>query len=401
MKRVFVIDGISYTHRLLREQGHTFALQFSDQDGNPTISDLTVHISDPNQELNLIEPVPQYPKLCVAIMESPLYAYDIFRGYIDRERSEYLKDERTYKLTVVPSESLLIDKLKGLRMSAIDNEFTLPYVLPIPRRFHYVRDSIARVCAQIGTVFAPANCTVPATWIVGGARTFIDSAWDPQLTAYDFFQGIAKLHNALWFFDGGNSLWFMDKRSFLLYQQSVYTTSLPVIKDSTTVKNNRVGYDYINLDWDAKVWSYFEQKVYDPSLARLKKITVPFTRPKTIFSSFVGGTVIDFQTDFGTGDGPQVYNVVCDYLLTGVNKFIQPLDPLGTNYTIEGDGLIEYEQTYSLIGLTLNGSQFGTLMLGYGNVTPPSMLSGQYFVRKIDIDSINETADITAIGYDI
>jgi hypothetical protein len=401
MKRVFTINGVSHSMRLLRDQGQTFAYKFSDQDGNPTLSDLTVHLSDPTEVLDIIEPAPQPPKFCVALMTSPLHAYEMFRGHLDQERSEYDKNQRTYNLTVVTSEAQLIAELKILRMEAFRDHFDLFYVIPRSRLFKYVRETIAQICARIGAVFNGTFCTVPTTWIVGGANSWDLFRWTPNLTAYDFLQGIAKLHNAIWFFDGAGTLYFMDKRTFLNSQVTWYTMNLPVLKDSTVISNRRVGYRGAQLTWDGTIWPYYEQLIYNPDPGGIKAVSVPFITPHTIYSAFVGGNIIDFQTDFGTGNGPEVYNIVCDYLLTGPDTFIKKIDPLGTTYTIEGDGLIEFKRRYSLIDLALSEFELSRLTLGYGNVTPPSILSGKYFAREVLIDSVNETAEVTAIGYDI
>jgi hypothetical protein len=404
MKRVFIINGVSHSMRLLRGQGQTFAYQFSDQDGNPTLSDLTVHLSDPNEDLDIIEPAPQSPKLCVALMTSPLHTYEMFRGYLDQERSEYDKNQRTYKLTLASHETPLIAQLKMLRMEAFRDHFALFYVLPRPRLFKYVRETIAQICAGIGAVFVAAQCTIPATWIVGGANTWDVWRWPPNQTAYDFMAAVAKLHNAIWFFDAAGTLWFIDKRSWFEQQLAWGTTSLPVLKDSTVISNKRVGYDRVITEWDSTVWPVTVGFTYNAASARHKQVRIPFTMPHTIYSAFVDGNVIDFQTDFGTGNGPEVYNIVCDYLLTGPDRFIKKIDPLGTTYTIEGDGLVEFKRTYSLINLALTPFEFGRLTLGYGSVPPPMPSLGppwKWFAREVLIDSVNETAEITAIGYDI
>src|SRR3972149_4646122 len=117
MKRVFIIDGVSHSFRLMGDQGQTFAYKFADQDGTPTLSDLTVHLSDPAEVLtDITEPNLLGPKLCVALMSTPQNVYEMFRGHIDQERSEYDKNQRKYKLTIVSSEARLSSELKLYRL---------------------------------------------------------------------------------------------------------------------------------------------------------------------------------------------------------------------------------------------------------------------------------------------
>src|SRR3990172_9053987 len=151
MKRVFTIDGVSHSFRLLGDQGQTFAYKFADQDGTPTLSDLTVHLSDPTEVLDIIAPAPEAPKLCVALMTTPQNVYEMFRGHIDQERTEYDKNQRTYKLTMVSSEVRLIAELKQLRMEEFRDHFDMDYVVPSRNRlFMYVRETVAQICARIG-----------------------------------------------------------------------------------------------------------------------------------------------------------------------------------------------------------------------------------------------------------
>jgi hypothetical protein len=374
----------------------TIALQFVDDEGNPTIPDASVSISNIDDDLPLL--IRNSP-----LTERMIYTVDgvpLIIGYADRDAQRYDVDQRVMKLTIVSKESAIVQAMKSWTLESLQIPDTEICVFPTlhtdwatvtNRIFRNVRTVLELIVRRIGLYWATSMVTVPGSLHFGGKIAQLplhNYDWAPaNMTFYDFVSLIAKVLNCV--VDLANDTFIMmPKAEFLGLRSSSPPTTLPYLRN-TVVVGKPVRYEVVDVRYNGRLTTGSYIVYHGTANQRVKHVSVSASSGVSFRQHTLGTLpVIDQATD------------VRD-LFVHINSVIYPITFSNLDHRaiweIESRGTTEMMAELSLIGADSNAWR-DLVALPYAYVMPGPV---KYFVRSVELSADKEVARITAQGYEV